>query len=123
MEKRYIALGVTRDGQMVWSGHFGIAPLYLIFDPEGNLVEKRPNPYGAGQGKKWQHHDDPELIAGLLPECDVFIARRAGEVSRRILAERLGVRVFITDAQVPEEAVEQFLGRRVESATESRLQS
>jgi hypothetical protein len=111
MKRMYIALGVTGDEKRVWSGHFGMAPLYLIFDRKGKLVEKRSNPYGAGRGKK-KHHDDPELIAGLLPECGVFVARRAGEASRRILAERLGVEVFITDARVPEDAVDQFLANK-----------
>lgn len=106
-DKPHIAVGVDGTGRL-WNGHFGISPTYHIYDRAGALLEMRANPYGAGAGKQ-QHHDNPQLIVDLLPECGVFIARRAGEGSRRRLAEELGVQVFITGETEPEAALSAFL--------------
>ena len=106
MSKREaITVGVDDEGQ-VWQAHFGMAPWYYLFDRQGELVERRANPY-AQEGK---HHDDPGRIVALLPECDIFIARRMGGQSRRQLAESLGVRPVLTETADPHEAVRETLG-------------
>ena len=108
MERTLIAMAT--DGQdRMWGGHFGIAPVYYLYTLTGELVEKRPNPYGAGQGGKHQHHDDPRLIIDLLPECAVFIGRRMGEESKRKLAEKFGIRAILTSERTPEAALRAFL--------------
>ncbi len=111
MERTLIAIGVATDGKL-WQGHFGIAPTYFLYHPDGALVEKRANPYGAAAGEKHQHHDDPKLIIDLLPECRVFIARRMGDRSRRNLAEKFGITPIITTETTPEAAIRHFLGEQ-----------
>jgi NitT/TauT family transport system substrate-binding protein len=105
--KSYIAAGVTKNQQRIWAGHFGMAPFYYIYDQQGQPVEIRPNPHGAGQGQG--HHDDPRLIARLLSDCRVFIGRRFGQESQRKLAQNLGIQPFATDAKTPEEAIHYYL--------------
>lgn len=102
-ERKLIAIGVDRDGRM-WGGHFGIAPQYYLYDRSGNLVEKRSNPYGAGGGKH-KHHDNPNLIVDLLPECGVFIARRMGDGSKQELVEKFGIQVVLTESKNPQSAL------------------
>ena len=109
--RSFIAVAVDEQGQ-VWSGHFGMAPMYFIYDQQGNLRERRSNPYGACRGEKHQHHDDPRLIVNLLPECGVFIGRRMGEASRRKLAQNLGVEPVLTQEQDPTEAVRIWLNAK-----------
>ena len=104
----YVAVAVDENGRM-WGGHFGIAPVYAIYDREGRLREHRSNPYGARRGQKVTHHDNPRLIVALLSDCSVFIGRRMGEGSRRHLAEHLGVIPVLTRAKDPQEAVQAWL--------------
>ncbi len=106
--ERVIAVGVGSDGQ-VWSAHFGMAPWYYVYDREGTLVERQANPY-AGGGEK--HHDDPQRIAALLPECRVFIARRMGATSREQLAQVLGISPVLTQVTDPDQAVSAYLVER-----------
>jgi hypothetical protein len=82
-----------------------MAPWYYVFDRQGELVERRANPYA----QKGKHHDDPVRIAALLPDCGTFIARRMGAQSRRRLAESLGVQPVLTEATDPHEAVRVYL--------------
>jgi hypothetical protein len=107
-QRTLIAIATDGKGRL-WSGHFGIAPLYLLYSPQGELVEKRQNPYGAGQGKAHQHHDDPKLIIDLLPECAVFIGRRMGEESKRKLAQKFGIDAGLTSEKTPEAALRAYL--------------
>jgi predicted Fe-Mo cluster-binding NifX family protein len=107
--RQYIAIGVDNEGR-IWTGHFGIAPNYLIYDQNGQMVEQRSNPYGAGQGRK-KHHDNPRLIVDLLPDCGVFIARRMGGGSKRKLAQQLGITPVLTAEEKPEAALRAYLSR------------
>ena len=110
MNTQRTLIAIATDGKgNLWGGHFGIAPIYLLFSPEGDLVEERPNPYGAGQGKAHHHHDDPRLIIDLLPECAVFIGRRMGEESKRKLAQKFGIEAVITTEKTPAEALRAYL--------------
>ena len=102
--RSYLAVAVDENGRL-WGGHFGIAPVYYVYDRAGHLREQRPNPYGARRGQKVTHHDNPRLIVELLADCGVFIGRRMGEASRRRLAEHLGVIPVLTQAQEPLQAV------------------
>lgn len=49
-KKSLIAIGAGHDAQ-VWGGHFGMSPQYNLYDRAGSLLEKRPNPYGAGDAR------------------------------------------------------------------------
>jgi len=107
-QRTRIAIATDAKGGL-WGGHFGMAPIYLIFSPAGRLLEERPNPHGAGQGKAHQHHDDPRLIIDLLPECGVFIGRRMGEESKRKLARKFGIKAVLTSKKTPAEALRAYL--------------
>jgi hypothetical protein len=89
----------------VWEGHFGMAPQYCIFDRTGNLVEKRANPYGVG-GEQERHHNNPMLIADLLPECDAFIGQHLGRPDK---LQSLGVRPVCTQARDPQLALRDYI--------------
>ncbi|MCD6289604.1 MAG: hypothetical protein J7M34_03805 [Anaerolineae bacterium] len=106
--RQYIAIGVDAK-RRIWGGHFGIAPLYQIYDLDGKLLEERQNPYGAGAGQKIQHHDDPKLIIELLSECRVFIGRRMGDHSKEQLEKRWGITTVLTSERSPEEALKAYL--------------
>jgi predicted Fe-Mo cluster-binding NifX family protein len=103
-----IAIAVDDRGAL-WGGHFGMAPAFRLYAPDGALVTTRVNPYGAGQGRKHQHHDNPRLIIDLLPECAVFIGRRMGEESKRKLAEQFGIDALLTQEKTPEAALRAYL--------------
>jgi len=105
-QRTLIAIAIDGKGRL-WGGHFGMAPVYYLYSPEGELVEERPNPYGAGHGH--QHHDDPKLIIDLLPECAVFIGRRMGEDSKRKLAQKFGIDAVLTSEKTPEAALRAYL--------------
>jgi len=108
MNKReLIAVGVDPDNH-IWGGHFGISPLYNIYEQSGKLIDKRPNPYCVGGGEE-KHHDDPELILDLLHECNVFIAQKMGGRSKRMLAEKLNVVPILTGESDPDVAVSIYL--------------
>ena len=107
-DRKYIAVGTDEKGQ-IWSGHFGMAPQYYIYDHSGTLIEKRTNPYGAGGGEKHTHHDDPKLIITLLSDCGVFIARRVGEKSKQKLVNQWGIEVVLTQARDPKEAMQEYI--------------
>ena len=106
-QRTLIAIAIDGKGRL-WGGHFGMAPVYYLYSPEGELVEERPNPYGAGHGH--QHHDDPKLIIDLLPECAVFIGRRMGEDSKRKLAQKFDIDAVLTSEKTPEAALRAYLG-------------
>jgi predicted Fe-Mo cluster-binding NifX family protein len=109
-EKTLIAVGVDAK-EKIWGGHFGIAPYYYLYDQRGMLIEKRTNPYGAGQGQH-SHHDNPQLIVNLLPECKVFIARRMGEPSKRKLVQQLEIETVISTEKEPQAAIQAYLAER-----------
>jgi len=107
MSKRtLIALATDGKGKM-WGGHFGMAPVFILYSPAGDLIERRPNPHGAGYGHI--HHDDPKLIIDLLPECAVFIGRRMGKDSKRKLAEKFGIDAVLTVEKTPQAALHAYL--------------
>ncbi len=108
-QRSLIAIAVD-DKDTLWGGHFGMAPLFILYSPAGELTEKRPNPYGAGRSHK--HHDDPKLIIDLLPECAVFIGRRMGEESKRKLAEKFGIDAVLTTQKTPEAALHAYLNKK-----------
>jgi len=108
-QRTLIAIATDGDDHL-WSGHFGMAPVFLLYSPAGDFIGQRPNPHGAGQGATHQHHDDPRLIIDLLPECAVFIGRRMGEDSKRKLAGKFGVEAVLSTAKTPAEALRAYLG-------------
>ena len=101
-----IAVAADKNGK-IWKGHFGISPVYLLFDNNGNPVETKTNPFAAGE-KGHQHHDDPKLIVNLLSDCGVFIAKRMGDQSKKNLVEKMNVIPFITEKENPSDAVKDY---------------
>ena len=103
IDEHAIAVGVGPDGQ-IWTKHFGMAPYYYVFDRQGNLLEKRENPHSTAT-----HHDDPTLIAEILPECDTYLARRMGSRSRKKLMEEMGITPVLVSETNPKTAVREYL--------------
>jgi hypothetical protein len=93
IEKRHIAVGVDQHGQF-WQGHLGMAPSYRIYDRSGTLMATRPNPYGTGRGST-RHHDNPHLIAALLPECGIFLAHCMDKCSKVCLESEYGIEAVL----------------------------
>lgn len=115
--RQHIAVGTDKHGR-VWSGHFGIAPYYSIYNHDGDLLETRPNPQGAGSGVKvdhHHHHDDdhdhdddsgPRRVMQILPECKVFIARAMGHPD---VVRDLGIHPVLTKEKEPDAALRVYL--------------
>ncbi len=104
-----IAVGVNKLDK-VWHGHFGISPYFLIYNNDGEMIEKRINPHGAGQGHKHDHGDDqPFLIKEILHDCNIFVGKKMGEGSKLKLAQKLGVETVLTENAEPQEVVNGIL--------------
>ncbi len=106
--RQYIAVATDKSGEKVWRGHFGMAPLYSVFDYDGNLVAVKENPYSGGD----KHHDNPALIAELLSDVETFIAYNMGENSRRRLIEEFNIEPVLVDFDRVDEAIEYFIEAR-----------
>ncbi len=91
--RKFIAVSTQEDKKSIWKGHFGVSPIYSIFDSDGKLIEQRKNPY-AGGGK---HHDDPDLIVNFLSDVKTFIAKNMGQKSRERLIKKLGIESVLVD--------------------------
>ncbi|WP_041401002.1 NifB/NifX family molybdenum-iron cluster-binding protein [Salinispira pacifica] len=96
-----IAVGADEKGG-VWKDHFGVSPVYRLYDLTGTLVEERANPHASAN-----HHGNPLLIAELLEGCSVWIAATVGP--KRSMVEERGIRVILTQAETADEAVAAYL--------------
>jgi ubiquinone/menaquinone biosynthesis C-methylase UbiE len=103
--RKFISISTQEDGKSIWRGHFGVSPIYSIFDEEGNLIEQRKNPY-AGGGK---HHDDPDLIVNFLLDVKTFIAKNMGQKSRERLINKLGIESVLVDEDNIYDALNYYL--------------
>lgn len=102
----YIAVGVNKLDK-IWHGHFGISPYFIIYNRNGELIEKRINPHGAGENHKHDHNNDqPLLIKDILHDCTTFIGKKMGEGSKLKLAEKFGVETIISKLTEPQEVIE-----------------
>lgn len=106
-DRQTVAIGVDYKEQ-IWNGYFGIAPHYYIYNRRGELLEKRVNPHGVGQGNH-KHYDNPRLIVDLLSKCGVFIARRMGKKSEQRLVEEMGIQAVVTTEKEPLAALHAYL--------------
>ncbi len=94
-----VAVG-TRDGRVLNEGHFGDSSIFLIYeirDGQARFIEDRSNiPYEE------QGHGDPgkaRVMAGLLSDVDVLVARRFGPNVKRMLHRFVCVRTRVETAQ------------------------
>jgi predicted Fe-Mo cluster-binding NifX family protein len=110
-EEKRIAVGVTQDGTM-WDGHFGMSPVYQIYDGSRQLLETRTNPHGVGQGAE-KEHGNPRQILDLLHDCNVFITRLTGFYIKQV--ERAGVEVITTELDDPLQALDEYLASAQQS--------
>lgn len=108
-----IAVGVGKT-DMMWKGHFGISPIYKIYNREGKFIEERVNPHGAGHDHNHDHDhgdDQPKVIKELLHDCSTFIGKRMGEESKLKLAKKLGIETMLYKTNDPVEALNTYLGK------------
>ncbi len=103
--REFIAIATQKDKKSVWRGHFGISPIYSIFDYGGTMVEQVTNPY-ATDGK---HHDDPDLIVKFLSDIKVFIAKNMGQKSRERLIREFGIETILVDYKYIKDALNYYL--------------
>jgi len=106
-QKNLIAIAVKENDEL-WGGHFGMAPFYKLYSYNGQLIERRENPFGVGHGKH-KHHDNPKIILDLLNDCKVFIAKRIGKESNKKKLESKGVVTFIANETDPQLALCEYL--------------
>ena len=104
-----IAVGVGKKDTM-WKGHFGISPIYKIYNRNGEFIEERVNPHSAEH-----NHDNgdgqPKVIKELLHDCSTFIGKRMGEESKLKLAKKLGIETVLYKTNDPVEALNTYLGK------------
>ncbi|MDA3861215.1 MAG: hypothetical protein PF445_08300 [Melioribacteraceae bacterium] len=96
----------------MWKGHFGISPIYKIYNREGEFIEERENPHGAGNGQNHDYghgEDQPKVIKELLFDCSTFIGIRMGEESKLKLAKKLGIETVLYKTDDPIEALNTYL--------------
>ncbi len=101
---KFIAIATDRDGISLWDGHFGVSPMYTLFDHNGNLVKQIENPYSSDK-----HHDNPSLIVDLLKDADLFIGKNMGKKSREKLTRQLGIKSILVNTKDIYGAVNFFL--------------
>lgn len=101
-----IAIAVNKN-DVIWYGHFGISPYFLIYDNQGELLDKRINPHGVGNSV--QHHDNPKLIIELLNDCNIFIGKRMGNKSKNKLVEKFNIKTILTEETKPDVFVASYL--------------
>ncbi len=104
--RKFIAISTQKDKKSLWKGHFGVSPLYSIFDENGNLIEQRENPYIKNDNK---HHDDPDLIVKFLSDVKTFIARNMGQKSRERLIKQLGIESILVNKENIYDAIQYYL--------------
>ena len=107
MKRTILAVGVDQKEQ-VWSGHFGMAPQYFLYDHSGFLLEKRKNPYSL-EGNHPEQHAGPQRIIRLLSDCSVFIAQKFGDQKKRKIVEDAGIQLAITKEKDVQIAVDAFI--------------
>ncbi len=106
---KYLAVGVNKVDK-VWHGHFWISPYFQIYNREGEMIEKRINPHGAGHGHRDDQVDNqPFLIKDILHDCTIFIGKKMGKASKQKLAQKLGIEAILTEATDPNEVVKNIL--------------
>lgn len=105
MEINRIAVAVGKDGHM-YADHFGMAPLYHIYDLEGQFIEQRDNPHGEG-GAEQKEHGGPRQTLDMLDDCLVFLAKVTGHYLNQVT--RTGVTVVVVQTDDPAEAVRDYL--------------
>ena len=105
----YIAVGINKADK-VWHGHFGISPYFQIYNREGEVIDKRINPHGVGNGHKHEHGDDqPFLIKEVLHDCKIFVGKQMGEGSKLKLSQKLGIETILTEKNDALEVVQEII--------------
>lgn len=101
---KFIAIATDRDKKSMWNGHFGVSPIYSIFDERGKLLKQINNPYTNNK-----HHDNPDMIVQFLKGVELFIARNMGKKSRERLTKKLRIKSMLVDVDDIFSAIEYFL--------------
>ena len=106
-----IAVGINKANK-IWHGHFGISPYFQIYNREAEVVDKRINPHGAGNGHKHEHDDNqPFLIKEVLYDCNIFVGKQMGEGSKLKLSQKLGIETILTDKNDATEVVKEIISK------------
>ncbi len=99
LRSRKLAVAVDESGTNIYSGMFGRAPQFAIFEIESGRVhflEMRRNPYQ----NTLQHNKTLDVYRGLA-DCQALLAARIGKKGQERL-KKMGVRLFFDAGQVKE---------------------
>lgn len=111
-------IAIASDDQVQIAGHFGRTKGFLIFVIEDNKITQKDYVLNNFTGHAQGHHHHREHdhshshshggILEALKDCEVVISRGMG---RRLLIdfESVGKKVFVTNVDNAEEAVENYL--------------
>ena len=120
---------VTDDGKTI-SQHFGRAMNYIVYDVKENVIkgsEIRSKAAHHAGGEPHQHeeggHKGPEADAkhnsmlSNISDCEALIARGMGWGAFEAIKKE-GIKPFITDLELAEDAVKAYIAGRLDSHTE-----
>src|SRR4030042_4224976 len=120
---------VTDDGKMI-SQHFGRAMYYIVYDVKGGVVKgSEMRSKAAHHAGDEPHHQDegghkgPEADAkhssmlSNVSDCEALIARGMGWGAFEAI-RAAGVKPFITDLEVAEDAGKAYVSGKLDSHTE-----
>jgi len=120
---------VTDDGKTI-SQHFGRAMYYIVYDVGEGVVkgsELRPKAAHHIEGEPHQRdegsHQGPEADAkhnsmlSNISDCEALIARGMGQGAFEAIRNG-GIKPFITDLELAEDAVKAYIAGKLDSHTE-----
>jgi len=120
---------VTDDGKTI-SQHFGRAMYYIVYDVKDGVVkgsEMRSKAAHHAGGEPHQHeeggHHGPEADAkhnsmlSNISDCEALIARGMGWGAFEAIRNG-GIKPFITDLELAEDAVKAYIAGKLDSHTE-----
>lgn len=110
---------ITEDGQKI-SSHFGMAPLYRVFEVDGGRIiseaerskphhEQHPHGEGHHEGHSGGHAD----MFAPIADCKVLLSGGMGEPAYE-KARRAGLEVVLTGGEI-RQAVQNYLEGQVTS--------
>jgi predicted Fe-Mo cluster-binding NifX family protein len=125
-----LKIAVVTDDEKTISQHFGRAMYYIVYDVKDGVVkgsEMRSKAAHHAGGEPHQHeeggHHGPEADAkhnsmlSNISDCEALIARGMGWGAFEAIRNE-GIKPFITDLELAEDAVKAYIAGKLDSHTE-----
>ena len=119
---------VTDDGKTI-SQHFGRARYYVVYDVQGGVIkgsemrDKAAHHSGSEPHHEEGGHHGPEAdvkhssMLSNVSDCEVLIARGMGWGAHEAI-KGAGLKPFITDLELAEDAAKAYISGKLDSHTE-----